>query len=180
MTLTLDQITAGLRSQYGLDETTARRKAEQIIEGTSPRVKAPPTPTLEEAPGIQWPVRILLPWSHLASDNTRQIPILRHGTPALTLSAPYARAKGLIRDRAKQTLGFPAPTPAAIPLGIVGAVWVPDHRIHDVCNFAKATHDALETVVYTKDAWLYDTRWYRAGVDVDAPRAELTIRPLAA
>jgi hypothetical protein len=39
-------------------------------------------------------------------------------------------------------------------------------------------HDALEGVVYTKDRWLDDVRWYRAGVDVDAPRAEITISPI--
>jgi Holliday junction resolvase RusA-like endonuclease len=57
---------------------------------------------------------------------------------------------------------------------------VPDNhpRRHDAVNFAKCTHDALEKLVYTTDHWLYDVRWIRAGVDVDHPRAELTITPL--
>lgn len=32
-----------------------------------------------------------------------------------------------------------------------------------------AFHDALETVVYSNDKWLYLATWRRAGVDVDAP-----------
>lgn len=123
---------------------------------------------------IQWPVKLTLPWSYLVSDNAKYGVL----NGKLMLTAGYRMAKGLIRDRAREVLGDPPPEPATIPLSLEAAVWLPDNRIHDVCNFAKCAHDALEGVVYTKDAWLHRIVWYRAGVDVDQPRAALTIRPI--
>jgi Holliday junction resolvase RusA-like endonuclease len=32
--------------------------------------------------------------------------------------------------------------------------------------------------IFEDDSQLHDVRWIRAGVDVDAPRCELTITPL--
>jgi Holliday junction resolvase RusA-like endonuclease len=69
--------------------------------------------------------------------------------------------------------------PVEIPVKLEARVWVPDNRRRDVPNFAKCVHDALEKLVYVNDCWLYDSRWIRAGVDVDHPRAEITITPLA-
>ncbi len=66
--------------------------------------------------------------------------------------------------------------PLNIPLTLHACVYVPDERPHDVCNFAKCCHDALQRIVYTNDGRLYATYWERSGVDVDAPRAEITIR----
>jgi Holliday junction resolvase RusA-like endonuclease len=67
---------------------------------------------------------------------------------------------------------------AACPLRLEARVYVPDNRVHDVVNFSKCVHDALKGTVFTDDQWLHDVRWIRAGVDVDAPRCELTITPL--
>jgi Holliday junction resolvase RusA-like endonuclease len=97
--------------------------------------------------------------------------------PRKVMGARYKLARDKTRTIAKQTLGNPAPSTS--PLSIVARVWVPDERPHDVCNFAKCCHDALEGIVYKNDFRLYDTRWVRAGVDVDSPRAEITISPLS-
>ena len=131
-------------------------------------------------PEIVWPFRLTLPWSHLCSDDAKYAPALRGTKPVMLLKPEYRRAMGLTADAARNALGIPSPSPAAMPLTLEAAVWVPDNRIHDVPNFAKCAHDALQGLVYTKDAWLHGAHWYRAGVDVDAPRAEITIRPIAA
>jgi Holliday junction resolvase RusA-like endonuclease len=135
-----------------------------------------PTPAASEeldGPSIEWPVRLILPWSYLISDN-RKYGVIEG---KLILTKDYRRCKGLIHDAAKTKLA--GALPVAIPLSLEARVWVPDDiKAHDVCNFAKAAHDALEGVVYTKDRWLHDVRWIRAGVDVDGPRAELRIAPL--
>jgi hypothetical protein len=134
-----------------------------------------------EAPAIVWPLRFTLPWSHLVSDNCRFAAGTERRGGGLLLTTDYRRCRGLIRDKVRDLLGHPAPSPVAIPLRLEARVWVPDEaRAHDVCNFAKAVHDSLQGVVVTNDRWLWDTRWIHAGADVDAPRAELTITPLPA
>lgn len=37
---------------------------------------------------------------------------------------------------------------------------------------------AFEHVIYTSDALVHSVTWVRMGVDQDAPRAEIEIRPL--
>lgn len=134
-----------------------------------------------ELPAIQWPVKLLLPWSHLVSDNVRKMAVAKmvNGKPVaeMMLTSEYRRCKGLIRDKAKAQLGYVEL--ATYPLKLEAAVWVPDDvRAHDVPNFQKCTLDALEGIVYTKDRWVYDSRFYRVGVDVDAPRADVIITPV--
>jgi len=41
-----------------------------------------------------------------------------------------------------------------------------------------AVTDALESIVFANDKQVYDERWQRVGIDVDAPRAEVTVRML--
>lgn len=159
-----------------------RTGQELVLAGETPKPSRAAVPeVVEDAPPIGWPLRILLPWSSLCSDNVRKMAVVKmvHGKPVaeMMLTPEYRRAKGLIRDHARPRVG--KALPVAIPLALIARVWVPDDtRAHDVANFAKVTHDALEGVVYTKDRWLYRVTWERAGVDVDAPRAEVTITPL--
>jgi Holliday junction resolvase RusA-like endonuclease len=118
------------------------------------------------------PVRLRIPWSALASDNDKY-GIMRG---KLIAQKPYRAAKKAIRSLAVEAMnGRP---PAACPLALVARVYVPDNRVHDVVNFSKCVHDALKGSVFVDDQWLHDVRWIRAGVDVDAPRCELTITPL--
>lgn len=170
--LSLDEIEQGL-IRIGVPKAKARAQALR-------EAGMPPVRTVAEVlamPTIEWPFRLTLPWSYLVSDN-RKYGVLNG---KIILTADYRACKGLMRDAAKEALGQPAPEPAAIPLSLEAFVWVPDDtRAHDVANFAKATHDAFEGVVYTKDRWLHEVRWVRCGCDVDAPRAEIRIRPKAA
>lgn len=135
----------------------------------------------EQKPAIVWPFRLLLPWSLLVSDNDREEPYIRQTEngprPAKRKTARCAKAQGEIANLARGKLGDVEP--AEIPLEITARVWVPNNQLRsDVQNFAKATHDALEGIVYRNDNLLYWNHWLRVGVDIDAPRAELTIAPL--
>lgn len=152
---------------------------EKVEAGRRANIEArreKPIASVQDLSAIQWPLRFTLPWSTLISDNAKYGVI----NGSLILTKDYRRAKGLVRAVAKQAVGEDR-EPANYALRIVATVWVPDDmRAHDVCNFAKCVHDALEGVVYTKDRWLHDISWRRAGVDVDAPRAEITIQPVGA
>jgi hypothetical protein len=132
--LTAAEIEAGL-VRTGVPREVAHRRALELTA-------APDSTPIPLATGIDWPVRLTLPWSCLISDNRR------HGVidGKLLLTSDYRRSKGLIRDHARNRLG--RVQPATIPLSLTARVWVPDDtRAHDVANFAKATHDALEGVV---------------------------------
>jgi Holliday junction resolvase RusA-like endonuclease len=125
---------------------------------------------------IAWPFTITLPWSCLVSDNVKHRAMLRGTQPAMVINRGYADAEEKIRTlAASRVVGC---APAAVPLALTARVWMPDNRVHDLTNSCKLVHDALEGAVYENDRWLYDVHWIRAGVDVDAPRAEITILPL--
>jgi hypothetical protein len=118
------------------------------------------------------PINLRIPWSALVSDNAKY-GVLKG---KLIAQKPYREAKRAIGALARDVMqGRP---PAAIPLQLVAKVYVPDRRVHDVVNFSKCVHDSLKGTVFVDDQWLHDIRWIRAGVDVDAPRCELTISPL--
>lgn len=134
---------------------------------------------------LRFPIRLVLPWSHLVSDNDKYgATITRHkhgGTfPRLILTSEYRDAKLKARAvaRVAMTVDGLLFAPLERPLRLLARVWVPNNRVHDVVNFSKCCHDALEGAVYTKDSWLHDVQWQKAGVDVDHPRAEITIEPL--
>jgi hypothetical protein len=149
-----------------------------------------PTANVENAaavlrPNLTFPLRLVLPWSSLVSDNDKYGVAMRgngsNAHPILLLKPEYRRAKDAANKRAVEAMTVEGVRlePLTQPLALVARVWVPDNRPgHDVANFAKCAHDAFERVVYAKDEWLHDVRWIRAGVDVDAPRAEIEIRPL--
>lgn len=147
-----------------------RMKREREARRTG-RQHAPPCAQAPARPTIAWPVMLRIPWSRLCSDNER------HGVinGRLLLTTKYRQSKAAIAALAREQLGDVEPV--AIPLAFTGRVWLPDHRLHDPCNFGKSTQDALAGVVYVDDRWLWRVVWERAGVDVDAPRAELSISP---
>jgi Holliday junction resolvase RusA-like endonuclease len=177
--LTAAEIEAGL-VRTGVPREVAHRRALELAGHPH---EFSPADVVADASAIRWPLRLMLPWSYLVSDNVRKKAVVKmvNGTPVaeMMLTSEYRRAMGLTRERAKSHLVISAPV--AIPLALTAMVWVPDEmRAHDVPNFSKCALDALEGVIYTKDRWVWDNRWIRAGVDVDAPRAELTILPLLA
>lgn len=160
----------------GVPPEKARARALELV-GSGDRATAAAV-SVPALPQIVWPVKLLLPWSYLVSDNRRYAAGTERQGGGLLLTADYRRCRGLIRDRVLDTIGRPAPEPASLPLKLEAAVWVPDNHPHDCTNFAKVCHDAMEKLVYSNDRWIYSAHWYRAGVDVDAPRCELVIRPL--
>lgn len=157
----------------GVPKEQARRRA--LASGASPLPEHVITAAV-------WPIRFVLPWSALVSDNDKYAATLTRSStgtqfPRLLLTPRYRAAKAKAHVIARDAMS--GAQPAACPLALVARVWVPDNRPgHDVSNFAKCCHDALEGAVVTKDEWLHDIRWMRVGVCVDQPRAEIEIRPL--
>jgi Holliday junction resolvase RusA-like endonuclease len=171
--LTVAQIEEGLVA-LGIPKEKAHWQAMQecgLHDATTARAPTYRAP-LPSPPPSAWPLRITLPWSTLVSDNARYT--VHYGR--LHLTKPYRAARKAIRHRVRDLMG--GTLPVEFPLRLEARVWVPDRRLHDCCNFAKGVADALEKHVYTSDKWLYEVHWIRAGVDVDAPRAELRITPL--
>lgn len=130
-------------------------------------------------PPLLYPICITIPWSGLVSDNAKYGVTIIRNSPRLILQAKYKEAKGKAARAAKDVMGdYP---PLSGPLMLVGRIYVPDNRPgHDVCNVAKCLLDALQKVVYVNDDQLHRVTLLRAGVDVDRPRCELEIQPLAA
>jgi len=132
-----------------------------------------PRQIIERAPSIKLPVSFVLPWSALVSDNRR------HGllNGSILLTAEYRTGKAKAKAAAREAAGLGMAV--SFPVALHARVYVPDdYRAHDVPNFAKCVHDAIEGVIYTKDRWLWRATWERAGVDVDRPRAEIEVTPL--
>lgn len=126
-------------------------------------------------PQLDFPIRLTLPWSALVSENRRFA--AHHSRIVMTVRYKQARARIARIAREAMTVEstqFPA---LAMPLSLAARVWVPDRRVHDVPNFAGATHNAFKSIIYTDDRWLHDARWSRIDVDCDHPRAEITIQP---
>jgi Holliday junction resolvase RusA-like endonuclease len=167
--LNRDEQIRALKRQLGVSDEQARA----IVAGAT-IASADRLPAQEPMPTI-FPLELIVPWSALVSDDRKYAPALRMGSPVILLTEKYRKAKQAAEAIARQAvLG----APASIPLQLHARVWVPDNRPgHDVANFAKCCHDAFEDLVYTRDEWLHDVRWTRAGVDVDRPRAEIRITP---
>ncbi len=131
---------------------------------------------------ITLPFRIVIPWSLLCSDNEKDVGSLtmRGGKPIprKVMSARYKTAKNAVADKATLIAG--PSLPLTIPLAMHVEVWLPPARRNDALNFAKCVNDALEGIVYANDNQLHDSRWIRRGVDIDSPRAEITITALSA
>ncbi len=156
----------------GVPKELARRRA------LASRVSPLPEHVITASPVI-WPVRFVLPWSALVSDNDKYAATLsKHSSgqayPRLLLTPRYRAAKAKAHVIAKDAMAGSAP--AAYPLALVARVWVPDNRPgHDVCNFGKCLLDACENAVVVNDQWFHSVTIQRAGTDVDAPRAEIMI-----
>lgn len=164
---TRDEIRRQLREQNVGEAAIERALALQF--GDPMPVVAPPA--------VTWPLTFTLPWSALVSDNRKYAPAVRNGASRLLLRPEYRAAKEKARSVARAAMGDVMPCLESMTL--TARVWVPDHRPgHDVCNFAKCLCDALNGVVYRDDAQLHRVTWERAGVDVDRPRAEITVTPV--
>lgn len=183
MTLPFEAAVAQLVRQ-GFARDVAEREVQRQLLGGLPKGRVPSQAALREAiMRVPLPFSIVLPWSVLISDNDRLVPIPVDATKArLILTDRYKTARQTIVALIRQKLGggHNEPSelaPVAEPVQLLARVFVPDNRIHDVPDFAKGVHDAMARQVFTNDAWIYRAVWERAGVDVDRPRAEITISP---
>lgn len=166
-----------LGEQYGVDEQRARFLLG--VRDQQPRVAV--VEAVERvAPVLTFPVRIVLPWSALCSDNERECPSLtkRHGetVPIMVKTSRFKSAREAVRTIAR--LAMAGAKPATQPLALVGKLYTPTQRRVDATNFAKGVQDALSKIVYVDDAQLQDVRWVKVAMDIDHPRAEIEIRPL--
>jgi hypothetical protein len=157
------------------EERAGKRRGEPIhrpVPGDTPARSRSRTQTAPASAGppLVLPVTLRIPWSMLISDNDKHVP----NSPML-LTSEYRAAKKQIQGLARELVGEAAPLRQ--PLAFVAHVWVPAGFRGDTCNFSKLVHDALEHVLYANDRWLHRTTWERAGVDVDAPRADVTLHP---
>jgi len=132
------------------------------------------------APMLDLPIRLTLPWSALCSDNAKYSPAYGKQQPRIILTAEYREAKRKTHWKAREamTVGETRFPPLTGHLRATVRIYTPDARRHDVVNFGKALFDGMEKVIYADDAQLRDVRILNAGVDVDAPRAEIEISPL--
>ncbi len=163
--MTLDEQEAALRRQGVGDEGIARWRGKSL-QGVTQQFRYQ-----------DFPIRIVVPWSALVSDNDHYVPVVTAGGKAkLILDDKYREAKRKTRELAQQAMH--GNVPIRTPLRLHVEVWVPDNRTHDSGNFMKCLKDAMALVVYRDDKLLHDERIIRMGVDVDRPRAELTIEPI--
>lgn len=174
LSMSREETISALRNQFGEQAAMAWEKAnpEQRVAGGE-------AVDVQRAP-ISFPIRIVLPWSALCSDNRKYGAVLMGGKPKLIHTAEYRTAKQKARKVAHEAMtvdGVRVP-PISRPLSLHARVFMPNKMVHDSCNFSKCAHDAFEHVVYDLDAWLHRVTWERGGVDVDAPRAEIEIAPL--
>ncbi len=174
---TRDQIREQLRAR-NVGEAAIERVLDREF-GVAESGKSAPQAVVRET--IALPFRLVVPWSLLCSDNEKEVGSLhRRGGeiyPRKVLSARYKTSKAAIQDKAKIVAAGASPTTE--PLAIRVRVWLPPARRNDAINFSKVVHDAMEDVVYENDNQLHHIDWRRAGVDIDAPRAEIEITPLA-
>lgn len=184
--LTRDEIVRALQRQYKISPKRAAEMVERRFPPGQAATASVPTSAPAPPKRVPLPFDLRIPWSHLVSDDARYgvmsgrpsamdiATSAARATPRMILKPEYRAAKEKIRKLARDQLG--TVDPLAFPLALHARVWIPDDiRAHDVPNFAKLVHDSLEGVVYINDRWLWDARWTRMGVDVDAPRAEVRI-----
>ncbi len=103
-------------------------------------------PTQSNLATVELPLRFTLPWTALISDNRKYAPATGSRGGKMILRQEYRDAKSKARALARDAVG--GGLPIAKPLRMIVRVYVPDARPgHDVCNFAKGVHDALEGIV---------------------------------
>lgn len=176
--LSYDGMVRSLRA-LGVPLDKAQRRASELTGQA-----AAPLPDLPAVVRrtVALPFSLVVPWSHLCSDNDKESGrVLTRGgrqVPGKVLTPRYKASKANIRSHAADVAGEVDPVEDE-PLAIEVRVWLPPARRNDPLNFGKVIHDALEGVVYANDNQLHRIEYQRAGVDIDAPRAEVTITRLA-
>jgi Holliday junction resolvase RusA-like endonuclease len=149
-------------------------KAEQAVaRKVATEHRQSPTIPQETRETVTLPLTLTIPWSCLVSDNRRYSATVRGNKPLLVLSTDYRDAKNKIEGYARRAVAEKGPT--LEPVEVTAKVYLPDHRRHDISNFAKICHDSLEGIVFRDDNQITKLTWEKAGRDVDHPRAEIVI-----
>jgi len=161
MGLTDEQIRRGLIAQGVPPEKAARATMSPMSEHLSTALAAAPA----------GPVTLVLPWSCLMSDNRHRGPVSSRAD-----AAAYKLARTRAHAEAAEQWGPRAPFSGRIAL--IARIFPPNAQRRDVGNFAKCLKDALCGVAYADDVQVVDERWIRAAIDIDRPRAEITIEEL--
>ena len=165
MTTEMPGTEAELLAAYQKGMSLPRYRVWRAEQATREAPRARALPDLAPAPNAS--ISIVLPFEILCPDNDKFGVIANK----MINTRRYRRAKKAIRAEAQRQYDGPL---LECPVALVARVWFPTEN-GDAPNFGKAVHDALETVIYPNDKLLHDARWKRAGIDVDRPRAELTI-----
>lgn len=123
-------------------------------------------------PGVdEPPVSLVLPWSTLHSINGM----------FTIVGKEYQGAKLRARGKISEQLGdihLGAWQPMTCRVGVDVVLVCPDRRPRDLDNYEKLIYDALKGLVYRDDSLIDDKRM-RRDYDVDRPRAEITVTPIA-
>ena len=178
--MTADEIEAALIAK-GVPADMARREALSCAGITVTMVAD--FVRVDTTKRLDFPIRIVLPWTALCSDNTHERASLTKSklgkiTPRKVLDPRYKAARDKTQAIARKVMGDFQPI-ANMPLALHVRVYVPGGSArNDAINFSKCANDALQGIVFKNDNQLHDQRWIRAGIDVDAPRAEIEISPL--
>lgn len=188
--MSFDDMVDGL-VRLGTDPENARRLAARQLglngidktrfERPAPAKAPAPAPEIQ-TPTIELPFRVTIPWSELCSDNEKSVPYIRrvrggNVVPGQKRSPRYDASFRAIKKRARAIADDRLPIDG-IALEMHARIFLPPARRNDAINFSKCTNDALEGVVYMNDNQLHRQTWERAGIDIDAPRAEITITRL--
>lgn len=119
------------------------------------------------------PLRLTIPWKHLASSNTRN---QRRGGKAHGWDYRHAR-EAILRHAQNEV-------PASMRPVCDGECRVelyfhpPDRRRRDVSNLAKVLLDGVQTVAYDDDYQARSVLIVREDPDPDYPRCEVTVWPM--
>lgn len=148
----------------GVPAEKAARIARADVHRAAQRSPAP-------APAPSGPVTLVLPWSCLISDNRHRGPVSSRAD-----SAAYKLARTRAHAAAAEQWGAYAPFAGRISL--LARIFPPNAQRRDIGNFAKCVKDSLSGVAYADDVQVVDERWIRAAIDVDRPRAEITIEEI--
>ena len=123
---------------------------------------------------------VRLPWSVLIADNAKYSTMVGSGNERgrIWLTEEYRLAKHHASLKASEQLTGLAPLEG--PVALEALLFEPDRkRMRDLSNYSKLVHDALNGLAYVDDRQIDRLTWIRAGVDIDAPRLEVTVVRIA-
>jgi Holliday junction resolvase RusA-like endonuclease len=164
-----------LQRRRGVQRAETRAETRQAMKGArrDGAFSLGVLPGLDGPPRVRGGVSLSLPWSTLHSIN---------GT--WTIRSPeYQGAKRRAREKIEEQLPTRPLDPAELwqplecRLAVDVVLVVPDRRPRDLDNYEKLVYDAMKGLVYVDDSLIDDKRIRRA-IDVDRPRADITVTPL--